>query len=1536
MTRILLALCLIVLTLPALGQEVQPDSVEEERSFFISFLENQLSTPNRQIRINGIQGVLSSEASIAEITIADREGVWLRIRDASIDWSRSTLLLRQRLQIERLAAESIEVTRRPLLEEGLPSPEARSFAIPELPIAVNLEELEVPSVSFGETVFGLESELSVEGRLRLEEGSIDTALEIVRLDGPGGQLSLNVAFDNETESLDLDFVISEPENGVLANLLDIEGRPPLSLTLAGSGPIETLDLSLALAAAGEPALSGTARFRQQQAGLGFTVDLGGPIQRLIPTRFRDFFGDESSLQASGVAGTGGGLVLDTFSLSSAALQVEAAAETASDGFLTRLSLDASIADPSGERVLLPVRGETSVQSAALAIDYGEDGSEAWNMTLDVEELVAGAFAAQNATLAVNGTAENLSVPDQRRITYDAEGAVSGIEAEQAEVAEALGRTISFESTGAWLAGEPLSLETAELAGENLSASLSGAVAEYAFQGDLALRASSIVPFSGLANRDLGGSIDLQANGELRPISGAFDLAFDGTAEELRIDNASVDPLLVGTTRIIGRLARSVNGFAADNFRIENDQITMAANGAFSSEAADFRFDATLANIDLVSDRAEGRLTATGSATGSAGNLGLSIQAEVAQGRLLDKDLTEASLAFNGTLQDEVLAGRVTGDAYLDGVRATLQSQTRIADDERRLSDLDFSAGGARITGDLLQDQEGFLTGELVIDAADISTAAALLLVEAEGSVSANLSLEPRDDGQHARLDATVNDLVTGQLSLGHGEIDAIVDDLFAVPAVEGTLEATDLSAAGIDVSTLSASAQTSGDSTDFGGQARLANGTNIAANGVLASQEGGFTLTLDEVELAQAGVEARLLQPASLTVAGDTVSFEAINLELAGGRVTAEGEIGEVLDVALTLDEVPLSIANTIRPDLSLGGTLNGEAAIGGTRTAPEASFTLTGRDIVAAALSQAGIASLAIDASGATTGDTLAVAAQIASPGGLRASVDGSVPLGNGPLDLDVDVQSFPLSLLNARMPGQDLGGVLTGSAEVTGSLADPQAAFTAEASGFTVRPLAAIGAAPLGITASGRFAGQTIILDALNATGPGGLSVAASGDVPLGATGLAVDARGTLPLSLANRLLLERGTQLTGTLTADINARGSLAAPVISGTLSTTGATVIDPMTNLRLTAINIDASLSGDTVAIRSATAALGEGGSVSLSGSVSTDAAAGFPADLALRLDDARYTDGDLITATVSGALSLTGSLTRDPLLSGAVTVNSAEIIVPDSFGGGAGSIDVQHVAPPPDVQRTLQRARADDGTPMPSGRPSVIRLNVTVDAPARIFVRGRGLDAELGGSVQLTGPITSIQPVGAFRLIRGRLSILTQRITFDEGRVTLVGNLDPFLDFVARSSGRDITVFITLSGQISDLSVEFSSQPELPEDEVLARLIFDRGVDELSPLQLAQLAAAAAELAGGSNASLLGGLREATGLDELDLITDEEGNAAVRAGRYIQENIYLGVEAGAGGTTRGTINLDVTENLRVRGGVGSGGESDVGIFFEKDY
>jgi len=388
-----------------------------------------------------------------------------------------------------------------------------------------------------------------------------------------------------------------------------------------------------------------------------------------------------------------------------------------------------------------------------------------------------------------------------------------------------------------------------------------------------------------------------------------------------------------------------------------------------------------------------------------------------------------------------------------------------------------------------------------------------------------------------------------------------------------------------------------------------------------------------------------------------------------------------------------------------------------------------------------------------------------------------------------------------------------------------------------------------------------------------------------------------------------------------------------------STNGATFVDPDTNVRLNNINVMGSMDGETITLRQVNAALGSGGSVSASGTISTNAAANFPANIDIKLDRARYADGKLVVATVNGGITINGPLMSDPLISGRIDVDRAEISVPENLGGGAAYVPVRHKNTPKNVQVTLDRAKVEtrrSRVPTPTARPTVPRLDVLINAPNQIFVRGRGLDTELGGRLRLTGPVTDIKPVGSFDMIRGRIGILGQRITFDEGHVTLVGDLNPQLNFVARSEGNEITAIVTVTGTVDNLDIKFSSTPELPQDEVLAQLIFKRSIGELSAFQIAQLAAAAAELAGGSNNSLMNKLRAGTGLDDLDVVTDEKGQTAVRAGRYIRDNIYLGVEAGSGGSTKGTVNLDITRNLKAKGALGAEGDSSGGIFYEKDY
>ncbi|MEM6666036.1 MAG: hypothetical protein AAF638_06490, partial [Pseudomonadota bacterium] len=209
---LLLPLVLSPLVLwPGIDAQAQ-DNPDVEKSRFVRFVEEQLSAPGREIRIGRINGVLSSEATISEITISDATGVWLTITGAEIVWSRAALF-RGRLDVDRLAATRIEVSRQPRPSETAPSPEARGFALPELPLAILLDEIEAGEVVFGPTVFGLASTVSLTGAMRLEDGTLETALAVERTDGPGGSLELTASYANSDVGVVINLATGTGANG---------------------------------------------------------------------------------------------------------------------------------------------------------------------------------------------------------------------------------------------------------------------------------------------------------------------------------------------------------------------------------------------------------------------------------------------------------------------------------------------------------------------------------------------------------------------------------------------------------------------------------------------------------------------------------------------------------------------------------------------------------------------------------------------------------------------------------------------------------------------------------------------------------------------------------------------------------------------------------------------------------------------------------------------------------------------------------------------------------------------------------------------------------------------------------------------------------------------------------------------------------------------------------------------------------------------------------------------------------------------------
>ncbi|CUX83956.1 MAG: autotransporter translocation and assembly module inner membrane component TamB [Roseibaca calidilacus] len=500
---------------------------------------------------------------------------------------------------------------------------------------------------------------------------------------------------------------------------------------------------------------------------------------------------------------------------------------------------------------------------------------------------------------------------------------------------------------------------------------------------------------------------------------------------------------------------------------------------------------------------------------------------------------------------------------------------------------------------------------------------------------------------------------------------------------------------------------------------------------------------------------------------------------------------------------------------------------------------------------------------------------------------------------------------------------------ARVAGQLRDGRPDLTLEARLADMDYVAPgiTGALSLGGTA--RDTGRAYALD-LSANGPAGLSARVNGSVTKALqANLAIS--GTTDVALINPRIEPRSVR--GPAQFDIALQGPLALSSASGTATLDGVSVVDPRNGVRLSDVQARADLTGGQAQI-DLTGQSAQGGRLALGGSINL--APPLDSSLRARLDALRIIDPQLFEATVSGDLEITGPLARGPDLGGRLRLDSMELRIPRVGLTGPAYVPpgIEHLGESGAAQTTRARAGIFQGETNGRQRnPS--RLDLSIDAPNRIFIRGRGLDAELGGTLRLTGTTADLIPIGQFNLIRGRLDLLGNRFALNEGFASLQGDFMPFVRLIASTEREGVSARVVLQGRANAPELLFESSPELPQEEIVSLLLFGRGFETLSLFQAAQLASSLATLSGQSE-GILEKLRRNVGLDDLDVRTNEEGEATVRVGRYLTENVYTDLEVNPQGDSEASINIDLSPSLTARGQVDNAGRSSVGVFFERDY
>jgi translocation and assembly module TamB len=556
----------------------------------------------------------------------------------------------------------------------------------------------------------------------------------------------------------------------------------------------------------------------------------------------------------------------------------------------------------------------------------------------------------------------------------------------------------------------------------------------------------------------------------------------------------------------------------------------------------------------------------------------------------------------------------------------------------------------------------------------------------------------------------------------------------------------------------------------------------------------------------------------------------------------------------------------------------------------------------------------------------------------GGRLEVEGGVR--QGTIDGHLRLDGVPLALVELVKPGLDAVGRVSGAVRLAGTLGSPEAFvnLTGDEIGFAAAARAGIGRLAASLVGQWRRGRATATLNARDGEH---LALRAEGEFPLTADGLppAGTITGHAHLSGEMARLMEvvpmAGHALSGRLVADFGVSGTVAAPIVDGSASLGNGRYENLEQGTIVTNLVADVTVSGDTVRAE-ASGQDGGSGTVRLNGRGDVGRRS-WRADIAL--NDFRAVRRDDADATLSGDLAASGTGDQGRL-GGSVTVDRADIDIGRLRRGGATELQVTEINRPGGVPPPREQTAAP-------GLGSALELGLDVDIQ-HAFVRGRGLQSEWEGRLEVGGTLDKPAITGRVTALRGDYDVLgkTFRLTRDS-TITFTGGqpIIPDLAVTAESRTADITAKVEVTGPATKPSVDFSSDPPLPRDEVVSRLLFGKGAGSLSAFQQVQLARLAATgLSGeeGGGFDPLGDLRGALGLDVLDVGSATQGKGGqaggptLSAGKYIAPDTFLRIEQGTSGLGRVTVEQELGAGFSVETSVGEQSGGGLGVTWRKDY
>ena len=406
-----------------------------------------------------------------------------------------------------------------------------------------------------------------------------------------------------------------------------------------------------------------------------------------------------------------------------------------------------------------------------------------------------------------------------------------------------------------------------------------------------------------------------------------------------------------------------------------------------------------------------------------------------------------------------------------------------------------------------------------------------------------------------------------------------------------------------------------------------------------------------------------------------------------------------------------------------------------------------------------------------------------------------------------------------------------------------------------------------------------------------------------------------------------------VTGTLRVAADVRGTLADPQVRGSVAGDGLRVQSTITGSDLKQVHATGHFAGSRLELTGFSGTAPNGGTVVGSGIVDLAGLGpgrGPTIDLRIAANKAQIVDLSTMGATVTGPIRIVSNGVGGTI-AGRLKVNKAYW----RLGAATGASQL------PNIKTTDINLPADIAPPRAPGAPWRFLIDAT--ASSGIKVDGMGLDSEWSADVVLHGTTADPRIGGVARIVprQGFYDFAGTRFDITRGVIDFNENAppNPQIDLEAETTVNSLTVQVHVGGSASKPDITFTSTPSMPEEEVLAQLLFGGSISNLSATDALQLGAAVASLRGGSGLDPINRLRKAIGLDRLRIVPadpSQNQGTALGLGKRFGHRFYAEIITDGRGYNATSLEFRITSWLSLLGSVSSLGRETVAAAYHKDY